>query len=1135
MTDEMVSARFNLGALMERYGIKAQEIADRIGKSADTVRRWAKKTSPPMRQFSRDVQLQLAEAITAAAREHGHEVTHTAEDLVTFEANQAVVDEVRAAQQQLFRPGWMSVADWLEFKRRWQREDGSFRCELTAQMWAGQDFDFTWEMLPTANTFDHIIPKEKGGTDHIDNLRPAFKSMNSSRQNESEAWYRERSEFFDAPFTEAQLSAIRASQLECGINAVKDLAELFKQPRMNVTGNMFIQNMCVRSGKFLTGAVVMPRAINQILIEQFGPEAHRIKTVLILTKEEALRDQFVSEAGSEPVRYGIHSINPRVGVLDNSEKSRKTRIEPALIRERYDIVIGCLQTFFTENGVPKPEMFEMLRAYDAVVIDEPQFAEDQWKGLLVHTSHALVFGMTGTPLKPTATVSRRVVKDENGNDRIELDYGIHCLKGDDRGGVYLLSSWTANHSDQLDHNLKHIPHLQEKRDQLVTNAGDDGFVSDVLGTDGRQKTLNNRGNSNDAVHYALVVARHAIQAPGDSLWTRDRFWRNRHQASGPLGEMTPIRAAQTRDGVGYSPELSYPPHLIVTCRGIYTCERVVEELQKELDASPTMQREDGWQVVACHSGNLNSAKNRKRREQLLAEIDQSDPDAVRTVEEQLRQEGIYAPKPLTIPVDPAAEPDKVHPFMRGWLVHRGQAMDDRCARILVVDGMCKEGLNNPLILGVAQGSRVSFAIVELIQRMARSLAAVIDTKEMKCCPAELDEPFFVTHAVFDTPCEDEEEDGTVVQQLELLEPGDAPEMDRSTASMMRLALNYLRRSEDYTRDIPGAKDLLEGILAGGDVKPQQPSDPLPHQRRVEVVREVGKIRQEQDIPDDAPIDPAPVIDRIRECMRDQPTAVVEKAVELGKEIAENPTVVRATNRVFRKPSMIGPPILAEETTTSLADPIKALIAHAYTHMTGDVEAYREAGKELSQALEDGDLGAVISVGESLKRHEAQHRHFRRAGRIHASLPAIVNEIVYDARIALGLTFDYEEQLKNTIVRVEKAPEFTKTGRRSTAKDRVVNGIGRMYELANVTIKSMVGCPQTWMAGGRDAGWRDGGRYDCPGVHDLLRSHRGAVIQAVERTWLEKLEVDIEPLTQTRKGMGVSVDAPPQVAEDPLDF
>lgn len=1128
MTDGLMSARFNLGALMSQYNLKARRIAELMGRNPSTILRWSKKQSPPAGKFSRDVQMQLAGAVTTAAQEHGHEVNFTPDDLITYEINPDADKDV-IKRQQLWKPGSWSVSDWVEWKRRYQREDGTFRCELTAKAWAAAGQDVVWERLPEANTFDHIKPRSEGGGDEMQNMQPAFKSVNSSRQDSADPWYQEPSLFFDAPITEEQRAAMRESQRTCGVDAIHKLADLWLTERFKVSGNLFMQNMIVRSGKFLTGAVVIPRAINEVIRQHHGDEAKRIKTVLVLTKEKALQDQFVAEAKSEPAKYRISDTNPRVLALDSGDgMARRVRIEPALIRRDYDLAIGCLQTFYTENGVPKEGVAEMLRAYDLIVIDEPQFAEDQWKALLRHTSDALVIGMTGTPLQPTARISRRTVEEADGTKRVAESYEISCLKGDERGGLYGLSSWTADDSDRHDHNLKHIPHDAADRDALVINAGDDGFSSDVIQQGGQESTLTNEGNLKDRVHYGSVVGRHAIWGPG-GLWTRDRFWRARDTAVGPLGKMTPIRQTQERDGRGYSPELLYPPHLILVGRGIHGCERVASILQAQMDADPSMRRSDGWCVEVCHSGNLNYAKNRLRREELLQGVNLDDAAAVAEVNAKLASERIYAPKPLTIPADPQAEPDKVHPFMRGWLVHRGKAMDEKCARVLVVDGMVKEGLNNPLILGVAQGAKVSLAIVELIQRMARSLAAFIDTENMLCCPAELDEPFFVTHALFDV-IKDEDSDDTVDEAA--LEDD---LVDRSTAAMMRLALNYLRNAEKYTEEIPPATKLLEGLTFDDPASLDDPNAGLTHIHKVEVVKAVGKVREETGVDIDAPIDPGPVVERVRKSLRGLPAKTIDKAIDLGTEISQNPPKVRTTDVVFRRPQFIGPVVMSEKTSTSAADPLQTMVAHAYTHMLGEVEKLREIGLELSELLAEGDRTTTQIVKGNLEEYQRRHGRFQRTGSAHQPLNALINQIHWDARKGLGISQEWDTTLKSVVLAV-KPPKPTKSGRPSRAKPVQVTGLSRMHELTHSTLKKMLGCPQRHEIGGKNCGWNNGGKWDDPAVHDLVQSNYGAVVQAVERAWLESLPVDIPPLTDVRAGMGITVKTvAPTPPEEALDF
>ncbi len=43
-----------------------------------------------------------------------------------------------------------------------------------------------------SNTVEHVVPRSRGGSDDIDNLRPAHKSCNSSRQDRDANEWRKR-------------------------------------------------------------------------------------------------------------------------------------------------------------------------------------------------------------------------------------------------------------------------------------------------------------------------------------------------------------------------------------------------------------------------------------------------------------------------------------------------------------------------------------------------------------------------------------------------------------------------------------------------------------------------------------------------------------------------------------------------------------------------------------------------------------------------------------------------------------------------------------------------------------------------------------------------------------------------------
>lgn len=68
---------------------------------------------------------------------------------------------------------------------------GRFAAELTALCLATFGRRCHLCGRPGATTADHLIPRNAGGPDHIDNLRPAHLSCNSSRQDMPLAeWFR---------------------------------------------------------------------------------------------------------------------------------------------------------------------------------------------------------------------------------------------------------------------------------------------------------------------------------------------------------------------------------------------------------------------------------------------------------------------------------------------------------------------------------------------------------------------------------------------------------------------------------------------------------------------------------------------------------------------------------------------------------------------------------------------------------------------------------------------------------------------------------------------------------------------------------------------------------------------------------
>ncbi|MDA9867992.1 DEAD/DEAH box helicase family protein [Synechococcus sp. AH-224-I15] len=1109
MSEEFITFQFNLGELMEQYKLNAAAIAAGMGRTPRTISNWAKRSTPPSRGFSRATATQLAAVLTDLAG-----VDISADDLTTQVADPKIVAEVRLAK--LMKPQWMSPSDWAEFGLRYRRDDGTFGCALTAKKWAKDGRIFIPEALPEANTFDHIVAKHNGGTDDLDNIQPAEWDENCRQKRiNPDPWWSQPS-YFDTPITAEQVDRLRVSQVECGIKSIERLAELVRGSRSRYGGNLLINDMCVRSGKFLTGAIVLPRAINQQIIDKHGPQHPRVKTVLILTKEAALRDQFIREANEEPVKLGLADSNPRVLPITSDAKSLRERNEPAAsIRQRYDIAIGCIQTFFEKkpgaaqskgedrNPQLREELVKFLAIFDLVIIDEPQFAQHQWRALLKHLTHAMTIGMTGTPLEPEAVITRERLDDGS----VREAFNLKPLLGDSRGGVYRMASWTANDSDDYDFNLKQIPQSQEQREHLVIEAGDK-----YLKTTYPNEVKENEGNANCLVHYGGAVAKHALQGVG-LLQDRDRLWRKYRDTSGQVvGELADHRKQQTRkdangNELSFSPELVYPPHLIIVSKGISNCEKLAEQIQRDLPQwCPELLPEDGWNVETIHSGNVNGNDAFRRRR---AEVYGSNtPEEAKAI---LASEGIYDAKPLTIPADleePGAA-DKVHPFMRSWLVHKGKNVDAKCARILVTDGMVREGLNNPLILSVCYGRRVNLAIVELIQRMARALAAFVDTDRMLCCSKELDVPFFVTHKVFNDPMSEDER--KALEECAAQDPDDDL-IDRSTSSMMRLALDYLRNPGGYVKQIPLAEELLQGSTFSGLIPEVGQEPALTHRQKVDVIKTVGELKREAGLDPRDPVEPGPAVDIIVDRFRDQPTPIITKAIEFTKTVAEEPTKVINSEKHWLKHLRIGPPVDSETSLTDRGDTTDVLVTFAAAHMQGASKKWREkhGGEELEDAIRKGNPAAVAVVEGQLEDYEEAAGHHRRTLSNRVTLNSTIQSLINAAKNDLGIN---TPEIMSTVVRVQKAPAFTPTGKVSKAKDRDVTLENEIHRLTQIKLKEIMRCP---------AGqpWGDGSKWDVASFHDLACDHRNQIIKVLQWHWLEKLASNSKPLADIRSGLGL---------------
>jgi hypothetical protein len=280
----------------------------------------------------------------------------------------------------LKKPSWMTSDTWTQFINKWS---SSPQCNHPG-------------CIKPADTVDHIVARRNNGPDEIENLQPLCREHNSKKGIKPDEYW-SKTFFFDHP--RINLDKLRTAQKREGWDRILDYQDWFLHPWNQINRTIYGNFWIVGAGKTLA-PVIQACALNYIIQKQLGKSYPRINRILILTKEQAIRNQIANslsgegEGENELVKYGISSNAPRVGILS---EGWQVQDYPSL--ERCDIWVACIHQFFETNDNPKENLSEILAQFPFIAIDEPHYALYQVLNIVQKAVDSLVFGYTGTPIE----------------------------------------------------------------------------------------------------------------------------------------------------------------------------------------------------------------------------------------------------------------------------------------------------------------------------------------------------------------------------------------------------------------------------------------------------------------------------------------------------------------------------------------------------------------------------------------------------------------------------------------------------------------------------------------------------------------------------------------------------------------
>lgn len=285
----------------------------------------------------------------------------------------------------LNRPHWLSAEEWAKLLAVYNHMP---YCEECGRV--------DWLSV------DHIVPQVFGGSDDLSNLQFLCVPCNSAKGSKPDNYW-SRTFYWDQ---QVNLDGMRSAQRRVYEMMVADplLSDWYRQPISQIAGRLNTMCMVVAAGK----TVLMPVisfAYNRLQLSNDWPAMRRADQILVLTKEQAIRDQTAADLSKNLTEYGIAGTNPRVAVLNRYED---------LLDERwlsqYDVVVACVQMFWHEKGQPQRDVMRVLDQFPLIFVDEPHFGPGQVRKFLDLCPRSLVFGLTGSPIEGSGQVLADYVK-----------------------------------------------------------------------------------------------------------------------------------------------------------------------------------------------------------------------------------------------------------------------------------------------------------------------------------------------------------------------------------------------------------------------------------------------------------------------------------------------------------------------------------------------------------------------------------------------------------------------------------------------------------------------------------------------------------------------------------------------------
>ena len=426
------------------------------------------------------------------------------------------------------KPTWMPTGQWRELLAL---HDGIPQCAYTKK---------------TAHevklVVDHIVPRSKDGPNEVSNYQFLCEEENLKKWAKPDKYWAQNF-YYDRHHDP---NKFRYAQDSLAYRQILAYAQHFQRPWSQINRIVHLLAWITGAGKTMAIHAIC-FALNQILRKDKGLAYPRVDRILVLVKEQSLRDQLQKELAEDVVNYQICSIAPRVAVVEKS-----SQLENDYWLEQHDIVVSCLQQVWErEKGIPRDKIEPILGKFAVIFLDEPHFAVEQVAELAELATRSLCFGLTSTPI--------------NAKGKILESYVLFSLLGyldasrEQKNLKYLSSSEGAIEQSKLIETVDRVEAREffgGKRTEIEGSPDTEGY--------------------NIQLEPAKTVAEKVVSYVVES----DRFCKQVF-----LGEITP-QPAPHRNENEVMADLIYPMHAMISVKTKLDAEVLTEHLNNLFRSDP---------------------------------------------------------------------------------------------------------------------------------------------------------------------------------------------------------------------------------------------------------------------------------------------------------------------------------------------------------------------------------------------------------------------------------------------------------------------------------------------------------------------------------------------------------------------